>query len=154
MYSAVSTAGNGEHEDGTAVNGWSSFCEVQVSSTTHRVPMFDQSTEVETYMGCTHSSNCPLFPKLHASLAAWRTHYCDTESEWMSCARYQRSMLGEAVPVALLPNGKIVGMLAETADDDDMLTAAHGGADGTSADGEPPTAIKPSLWRRLFGKEK
>lgn len=97
-------------------------------------------------MACTHSSNCPLFPKLHASLAAWRTHYCDTESEWMSCARYQRSMLGEAVPVALLPNGKIVGMLAEGVDEH-----AHAAGDGSS---EPPTAIKPSLWRRLFGKEK
>jgi len=97
-------------------------------------------------MACTHISNCPLFPKLHASLAAWRTHYCDTETEWMSCARYQRSMLGEPVPVALLPNGKIVGMLAESAD--------ASTAESASTDAAPPTAIKPSLWRRLFGKEK
>lgn len=97
-------------------------------------------------MACTHTNDCPLFPKLHASLAAWRTHYCDTETEWMSCARYQRSMLGEPVPVALLPNGKIVGMLVETSDD---VTSESGGADAA-----PPTAIKPSLWRRLFGKEK
>jgi len=99
-------------------------------------------------MACTHTTDCPLFPKLHASLAAWRTHYCDTETEWMSCARYQRSMLGEAVPVALLPNGKIVGMLAESSDSA-SVPADNGGTGGT-----PPTAIKPSLWRRLFGKEK
>jgi len=96
-------------------------------------------------VACTHTTDCPLFPKLNESLAAWRTHYCDTEREWMSCARYKRSMLGEPVPIALLPNGKIVGMLVESA-----ARSTAGTADPVAA---LPTAIKPSLWRRLFGKE-
>jgi hypothetical protein len=92
---------------------------------------------------------------LHASLAAWRDAYCDTEAEWKACARYERALHGQAVPLALLPNGKIVGMVAEHEHDHDHDASADGSghplADGAR---ELPTKIKPSLWRRLFGKEK
>ncbi len=108
-------------------------------------------------MACSHIVDCPLFPKLHASLAAWREFYCDTDAEWKTCARYERTLRGQAVPLALLPNGKIVGMVAEHEHDHDhdheapVDEAAHPTV--TNA-GELPTKIKPSLWRRLFGKEK
>jgi len=108
-------------------------------------------------MACSHIADCPLFPKLHASLAAWRDAYCDTEAEWKTCARYDRALRGEAVPLALLPNGKIVGMVAEHEHDHDHDAPADESADTArpaTSERELPTKIKPSLWRRLFGKEK
>ena len=100
-------------------------------------------------MACTHIADCPLFPKLHASLAAWRTHYCDTDTQWVSCARYERAVKGQAVPIALLPNGKVIGMVAEH--------EAEQTSDAPMTGGETEqltTAIKPTLWKRLFGKVK
>jgi hypothetical protein len=58
-------------------------------------------------MACGHRSNCPLFPLLNASLRGWRDEYCDSETMWRTCARYQRSGRGESVPLALLPNGHL-----------------------------------------------
>lgn len=57
-------------------------------------------------MGCTHVSGCPLFPKLNASLRGWRDAYCDSDTGWSACARYQRSLTGQVVPLTLLPNGR------------------------------------------------
>ena len=113
-------------------------------------------------MACTHTADCPLFPKLSSSLAAWRTHYCDTEHQWRTCARYERSLRGEAVPLALLPNGKIVGLLAkeEGQMSSTEASAATAAATATAAlehddsNESLPTAIKPSLWQRLFGRNK
>jgi hypothetical protein len=56
-------------------------------------------------------ADCPLFPNLKSSLSGWRTHYCDTDDAWLSCARYTRSLAGKPVPVALLPNGKLAQIL-------------------------------------------
>ena len=56
-------------------------------------------------MICPHANSCPLFPKLVASLSFWRQEYCDNEKH-KSCARFQKSTAGEAVPITLLPNGK------------------------------------------------
>ncbi len=64
-------------------------------------------------MACTHAETCPLFPKLGASLGAWRVNFCDTESEWHNCARYQKILTGKPVPLALLPNGKMVAAIVE-----------------------------------------
>ena len=57
-------------------------------------------------MDCSHSTGCPLFPKLNASLRGWRDAYCDSETGWQSCARYTQSLTGKSVPITLLPNGK------------------------------------------------
>lgn len=57
-------------------------------------------------MACSHSGGCPLFPKLNASLRGWRDAYCDSDTEWRSCARYTQSLTGRSVPIMLLPNGK------------------------------------------------
>ena len=116
----------------------------------------------EMDMACTHTADCPLFPKLNASLGAWRTHYCDTDVAWRNCARFERSMRGEAVPLALLPNGKLVGVLTEDYVEHHQHPQQPGGgvttvvapapaAAATETD-EPPTVIKRSLWQRLFGK--
>jgi hypothetical protein len=59
----------------------------------------------EVWVACTHVMHCPLFPYLNDSLRGWRDSYCQTESAWVSCARYQLSARGEPVPLALLPNG-------------------------------------------------
>lgn len=64
-------------------------------------------------MGCSHAESCPLFPKLHSSLAGWKKAYCDAEDKWMDCARYQTSLQGKPVPLALLPNGKVLGVVAD-----------------------------------------
>ncbi|PZH16457.1 hypothetical protein C1I97_06635 [Streptomyces sp. NTH33] len=56
-------------------------------------------------MGCSHAATCPLFPLLRASLQGWRSYYCDSEDQWLDCARYELSLTGERVPISLLPNG-------------------------------------------------
>jgi hypothetical protein len=63
-------------------------------------------------MSCTHADACPLFPKLNASLSGWRDAYCDSDRGWRHCARYNRSLSGASVPLALLPNGKYAHALA------------------------------------------
>ncbi len=71
-------------------------------------------------MGCTHTSGCPLFPKLNASLRGWRDAYCDSTSGWQTCARYRLSLTGQPVPLTLLPNGR-----------DAQALVPAGAADGT-----------------------
>lgn len=56
-------------------------------------------------VGCSHSAGCPLFPLLRANLQGWRDYYCDSQDQWLGCARYQMSLTGERVPISLLPNG-------------------------------------------------
>lgn len=56
-------------------------------------------------VSCSHAAGCPLFPLLRASLQGWRDYYCDSEDQWLGCARYQVSLTGERVPISLLPNG-------------------------------------------------
>lgn len=62
-------------------------------------------------MGCSHATDCPLFPLLRGSLQSWRGYYCDTESTWLECARYEVALTGNPVPISLLPNGKIAPQL-------------------------------------------
>lgn len=64
-------------------------------------------------MGCTHASSCPLFPRLQQSLVGWKSAYCDTADAWLQCARYQTGLKGQPVPLALLPNGKVLGVLSD-----------------------------------------
>lgn len=56
-------------------------------------------------MGCSHARTCPLFPLLKASLRGWRESYCDSETRWRECTRYQLASRGQLVPISLLPNG-------------------------------------------------
>lgn len=66
-------------------------------------------------MACSHSGGCPLFPKLNASLRGWRDAYCDSDTEWRSCARYTQSLTGRSVPLTLLPNGKYAHTMTRAA---------------------------------------
>ncbi|PQM20443.1 hypothetical protein Sfr7A_27100 [Streptomyces xinghaiensis] len=67
-------------------------------------------------MGCTHAVGCPLFPLLKAGMQSWRDHYCDSDHQWRTCARYQTSLTGERVPISLLPNGRHAHHLRRAAD--------------------------------------
>ncbi|RZV47422.1 MAG: hypothetical protein EX269_04785 [Acidimicrobiales bacterium] len=60
-------------------------------------------------MACSHADSCPLHPHLNDSLAGWRDFFCDSTAEWKQCARYEKSLTGQPVPLALLPNGKMIG---------------------------------------------
>jgi hypothetical protein len=55
---------------------------------------------------CPHANGCPLFPLFTRQnlLRAWQIAYCDGAFE--TCARYKRSLTGQAVPNTLLPNGE------------------------------------------------
>ncbi|MEX2364957.1 MAG: ankyrin repeat domain-containing protein [Pseudohongiellaceae bacterium] len=59
-------------------------------------------------MTCSHTSNCQLYAQFaaDASLKLWKQHYC--EGLYDQCARYQLALEGKAVPLTLLPNGKMV----------------------------------------------
>ena len=59
-------------------------------------------------MSCSHSSSCPLFAQfaMEPALAVWKKHFCD--GEYTNCARYQKGLIGEVVPITLLPNGKMI----------------------------------------------
>jgi len=63
-------------------------------------------------MECSHAKTCPLYPHLRGAVDGWRTRYCHSEDAWKSCARYELSLQGEPVPLALLPNGATIGTLA------------------------------------------
>lgn len=124
-------------------------------------------------MACTHADSCPLHPHLNDSLAGWRDHYCDSASEWKHCARFEKSLTGQPVPLALLPNGKMIGGAAGIAGGDKPRpqTAAQPAQQPTQtasaatvtavltdkeAEGVLETArtTKPSFWNRftnLFG---
>lgn len=75
-------------------------------------------------MSCSHAAGCPLFPLLRASLQGWRDYYCDSEDQWLGCARYQVSLTGERVPISLLPNGARARHLEDAATGQDRSGAA------------------------------
>lgn len=64
-------------------------------------------------MSCSHIKSCELFVQfaLNPALDVWKDHYCEG-SQHAACARYQRSLVGQPVPLTLLPNGKIVSVSA------------------------------------------
>jgi hypothetical protein len=57
---------------------------------------------------CPHTEGCKLYPLflLQASLKTWQLRYC--ESNWAACERYKAAKRGEAVPLPLLPNGRML----------------------------------------------
>lgn len=67
-------------------------------------------------MGCSHAAGCPLFPLLRESLRGWRDYYCDSNDQWLGCARYKMSLTGERVPISLLPNGAQARHFEDAAD--------------------------------------
>lgn len=59
-------------------------------------------------MSCSHLKSCPLFAQfaLHPALGLWQEKYC--QGDFKSCARYGASLAAKAIPVTLLPNGKLL----------------------------------------------
>lgn len=57
---------------------------------------------------CPHTETCRLYPLflLQASLKTWQHRYC--ASNWSACERYKTAERGEAVPLNLLPNGRML----------------------------------------------
>ncbi len=117
-------------------------------------------------MSCTHTNSCPLHPKLNASLGGWKTSYCDTEQAWSDCARYQMSVAGKPVPLALLPNGKVLGILADKPESKPTpVLVAHEGGGGVAVmtDVQAEVALAEAAqstggffrrFRKLFGGPK
>lgn len=65
-------------------------------------------------MSCSHTSNCPLFAQfaMEPSLTIWKSHYCEGDNS--KCARYQMGLKGDAVPITLLPNGRMIEKKVKT----------------------------------------
>jgi hypothetical protein len=57
---------------------------------------------------CPHMAGCEMYGlfQLTVALRVWQVNYC--ESEYQTCARYQKACSAEAVPINLLPNGKFL----------------------------------------------
>jgi hypothetical protein len=57
---------------------------------------------------CPHQESCKLYPLflLSASLKTWQLRYC--QADYAQCERYKMAKRGEAVPLYLLPNGKVL----------------------------------------------
>jgi hypothetical protein len=43
---------------------------------------------------------------MEPALAIWKQHFCD--GDFAKCARYQLSLKGAAVPITLMPNGRVM----------------------------------------------
>lgn len=63
-------------------------------------------------MACPHKTSCALFPRLtlRATLQVWIANYCDADHS--RCARFQLACSSKPVPLALLPNGKLLAVMA------------------------------------------
>jgi hypothetical protein len=88
-------------------------------------------------MACSHREACPLFPFLNSSLDGWRRCYCDSAEGWRGCARYQRALRGQYVPLSLLPNGHDARHLQHVGADGGSGVEGPGGQPGTSTSGDP-----------------
>ncbi len=90
-------------------------------------------------MGCSHATGCPLFPLLRESLRGWRDYYCDSNDQWLGCARYKMSLTGERVPISLLPNGAQARHFEDAADTGGACAPAAG-------HGFPQAAVRQEPW--------
>lgn len=114
-------------------------------------------------MTCSHKTDCPLFAQfaMEPSLAVWKSHFC--EGEFTTCARYQLALKGDAVPITLLPNGKLIEKKQKTQEElggtalfnailksrasmvKSMFAANMSSADVVSADGSTPLMAAASI---------
>lgn len=114
-------------------------------------------------MSCTHSNDCPLFAQfaMEPSLAVWKQHFC--EGKFQKCARFQLSLKGGAVPLTLMPNGKMIEQKAKTKEEmggtalfnailkgrasmvKSMFASKMSSVQVTSSDGSPPLMAAASI---------
>ena len=65
------------------------------------------TSDLPTSRQCSLAGTCELSRRFRpGGRNVWKTFYCAGNFE--RCARYQRSVAGEAVPANLLPNGKLL----------------------------------------------
>lgn len=59
---------------------------------------------------CPHATNCELYGKfsLKGVLKIWQVRYCETETRYETCERFQLARAGKPVPANLLPNGDLL----------------------------------------------
>ncbi len=59
-------------------------------------------------MACSHIESCELFPELttNSALKVWQTFYCS--GDYSKCERYKKALEGKAIPITMLPNGKVL----------------------------------------------
>ena len=59
-------------------------------------------------MACSHIESCELFPELttNSALKVWQTFYCS--GNYSKCERYKKALEGKAIPITMLPNGKVL----------------------------------------------
>jgi hypothetical protein len=100
---------------------------------------------------------------LNASLAGWKDSYCDTEDTYKSCARFEASLSGNPVPLALLPNGKVIGGVVvddavkakasqvKVASAAELSSGSVAVLDDTHAEAVLEEAQTASFWKRLTG---
>jgi len=88
-------------------------------------------------MACSHREACPLFPFLNSSLEGWRRCYCDSADGWRECARYQRALRGQYVPLSLLPNGHDARHLQHVGAGGGSGADGPGGQQGAHTSGGP-----------------
>jgi len=129
-------------------------------------------------MNCRHSATCPLLPLLADGFEGWRISYCESDSQWQECERYKRSLAGDPVPSAMLPNGKVMSMMdngsaeqlsgtsrssffAPNTDEVDHFSvvdlATQANSSAEAAGGAPPAAPTgpteaPESWFRKLGR--
>jgi hypothetical protein len=62
---------------------------------------------------CARAGACPLFKQfaMKSSLKVWQAYYC--EGDWGRCERWKLLATGNAVPAALLPNGRTLDVPLE-----------------------------------------
>lgn len=114
-------------------------------------------------MSCTHSVDCPLFAQfaMEPALAIWKKHFCD--GEFQKCARYELSLKGGAVPLTLMPNGKVIENKIKSKEElggtalfnailkgrtsmvKSMLTSKMSSGEITTADGSTPLMAAASI---------
>ena len=114
-------------------------------------------------MSCSHSSSCPLFAQfaMEPALAVWKKHFCD--GEYSNCARYQKGLIGEVVPLTLLPNGKMIEHKVKSKEEiggtalfnailknrvpmvKSMLSSKMSSVNGVANDGSTPLMVAASI---------
>lgn len=57
---------------------------------------------------CPHMLSCPMYKLLTyaGTLATWKIRYC--QGPYTTCARYKLSVVGNPVPINLMPNGALL----------------------------------------------
>jgi hypothetical protein len=64
-------------------------------------------------MSCPNKERCPLYPhfQMESSLDFWKLRYCNTDSKYESCKRWEMANAGTMPDPLMLPNGEHLEVL-------------------------------------------